>query len=223
MTKNERVWVDGCFDSMHYCHCNALRQAKLMGQYLVVGVHSDVEIELNKGPTLVPEQHRYAAVRACRWVDEVVENAPYTTQLEFLDKYNCDFCAHGDDITTDSQGVDCYEIVKAANRYKEYKRTEGISTTDIVQRLLENKHTVLAHETSTELISLFSASLVESKASDVIAYMAGSFDLFHAGHISLLESARALGSYLKVGVFAHEQVFMSYNERCLGLLACKVY
>ena len=57
-------------------------------------------------------------VRAIKWVDEVserereremtmvlvlsnsshlqvVEGAPYFTQLETLDEYNCDFCAHG--------------------------------------------------------------------------------------------------------------------------------
>ena len=34
-------------------------------------------------------------VRAIKWVDEVVEGAPYVTTLETLDKYNCDFCVHG--------------------------------------------------------------------------------------------------------------------------------
>lgn len=34
-------------------------------------------------------------VRAIKWVDEVVQGAPYVTTLETLDKYNCDFCVHG--------------------------------------------------------------------------------------------------------------------------------
>lgn len=34
-------------------------------------------------------------VRACKWVDEVVEAAPYVTKLETLDKYDCDFSVHG--------------------------------------------------------------------------------------------------------------------------------
>lgn len=34
-------------------------------------------------------------VRGIKWVDEVVEGAPYVTTLETLDKYNCDFCVHG--------------------------------------------------------------------------------------------------------------------------------
>lgn len=34
-------------------------------------------------------------VKGIKWVDEVVEDAPYVTTLETLDKYGCDFCVHG--------------------------------------------------------------------------------------------------------------------------------
>lgn len=43
---------------------------------------------------------------------------------------------HGDDITSDSNGEDCYRFVKAAGRFKVVKRTPGISTTDLVGRML---------------------------------------------------------------------------------------
>lgn len=87
----------------------------------------------------MPEKERYAAVRACKWVDEVVEAAPYVTTLETLDKYDADFCVHGDDITTDEHGVDTYRIVKEAGRYRECKRTVGVSTTDLVARMLSRE------------------------------------------------------------------------------------
>jgi len=61
---------------------------------------------------------RYKMVRGIKWVDEVVEAAPYVTTLETLDKYNCDFCVHGDDITMTADGVDTYHLVKAAGRYR---------------------------------------------------------------------------------------------------------
>jgi len=41
------------------------------------------------------EYFRYEMVEAIKWVDEVVRGAPYVTTLETLDKYNCDFCVHG--------------------------------------------------------------------------------------------------------------------------------
>lgn len=39
-----RVYMDGCFDLMHYGHANALRQAKALGDELVVGLVPDREI-----------------------------------------------------------------------------------------------------------------------------------------------------------------------------------
>lgn len=108
---------------MHWGHCNSLRQAKKLGDYLIVGVHSDEEIRKNKGPPVTPrslfhpsmsccawvlqnykqpirflflqfpltpqvmtEEERYAAVEACKWVDEVYRGAPFTTSLKLLDE-----------------------------------------------------------------------------------------------------------------------------------------
>ncbi|CAI9721504.1 ethanolamine-phosphate cytidylyltransferase isoform X2 [Octopus vulgaris] len=180
--------------------------AKQMGDYLIVGVHSDEEIANHKGPPVFNEKERYKMVRAIKWVDEVIENAPYVTTLESLDKYNCDFCVHGDDITTTVDGTDTYHLVKKANRYKECKRTEGVSTTDIVGRMLLvtrthhrgpeelNKDQVGAisqdHSTkspwtgvaqflpTTKKIIQF-AEGKEPSPGDKIVYVAGAFDLFH--------------------------------------------
>lgn len=53
-----RVYMDGCFDMMHYGHCNALRQARALGDQLVVGVVSDAEVIANKGPPVTPLNER---------------------------------------------------------------------------------------------------------------------------------------------------------------------
>ncbi|CAK5074027.1 unnamed protein product [Meloidogyne enterolobii] len=136
-TKKEiRAWCDGCYDMVHFGHANQLRQAKQMATCLVVGVHTDEEISLHKGPPVFTEQERYKMVKGIKWVDEVVEGAPYVTTVATLDRYNCDFCVHGDDITLTADGKDTYAEVKAAGRYKECSRTAGISTTDLVGRML---------------------------------------------------------------------------------------
>jgi ethanolamine-phosphate cytidylyltransferase len=126
----------GCFDIMHSGHYNAIRQAKALCDILVVGVHSDAEILKHKGPPVMNEKERMANVEACKWVDEVVFDTPYDPSLQLLDKLNCDFCVHGDDMSTTADGKDAYEEVKSAGRMKIVKRTEGISTTDLVGRLL---------------------------------------------------------------------------------------
>lgn len=80
---------------VHFGHANALRQAKALGGKLIVGVHTDEEITKHKGPPVFTEEERYKMIRGIKWVDEVIEGAPYVTALETLDKYDCDFCVHG--------------------------------------------------------------------------------------------------------------------------------
>lgn len=77
-----------------------------------------------------------AAVEACRWASRCIPCAPYVTSLPWVSHYGCQYVVHGDDITSDSNGDDCYRFVKAAGRFKVVKRTPGISTTDLVGRML---------------------------------------------------------------------------------------
>lgn len=107
-----------------------------MGTELVVGIHSDEAILENKGPTVMNLAERIAAVEACRWVTSCVPYAPYVTSLPWISHYGCKYVVHGDDITSDSSGEDCYRFVKAAGRFKVVKRTPMISTTDLVGRML---------------------------------------------------------------------------------------
>lgn len=66
-------------------------------------------------------------IKAIKWTDEVVESAPYQTTIETLNRYNCNFAVHGDDVTTEN-GEDTYGPVKTSKRYKEVSRT-GINFT----------------------------------------------------------------------------------------------
>ncbi|PHH85811.1 hypothetical protein CDD83_11142 [Cordyceps sp. RAO-2017] len=131
-----RIWVDGCFDFFHHGHAGAMVQARQLGDELYVGVHSDEDILANKGPTVMTLDERLAATNACRWVTRSVGHAPYVTQLPYITHYGCKYVVHGDDITSDSDGNDCYRFVKEAGRFKVVKRSPGISTTDLVGRML---------------------------------------------------------------------------------------
>ncbi|EEC68755.1 hypothetical protein OsI_37278 [Oryza sativa Indica Group] len=132
--------MDGCFDMMHYGHCNALRQAHALGDELIVGVVSDDEITANKGPPVTPLHERLIMVRAVKWVHDVIPDAPYAITEDFMNKlfneYNIDYIIHGDDPCLLPDGTDAYALAKKVGRYKQIKRTEGVSTTDIVGRML---------------------------------------------------------------------------------------
>jgi ethanolamine-phosphate cytidylyltransferase len=83
---------------------------------------------------------RVAMVRAVKWVDEVIEAVPYEITEEFMNKlfneYKIDYIIHGDDPCILPDGSDAYAHAKKAGRYKQIKRTEGVSSTDIVGRML---------------------------------------------------------------------------------------
>ena len=108
ITKREpvRIYIDGSFDLIHSGHYNAIRQSKSLGDVLVVGVNSDAEILKHKGPTVLTCKERADILRACKWVDEVHEDTEYIVRLETLDRYNCQYYAHGDDPVYDLDGTD---------------------------------------------------------------------------------------------------------------------
>ncbi|MBA0700063.1 hypothetical protein Goari_001635 [Gossypium aridum] len=243
-----RVYMDGCFDLMHYGHANALRQAKALGDELVVGVVSDEEIIANKGPPILSMEERLALVSGLKWVDQVIAKAPYAITEEFMNslfnEHKIDYIIHGDDPCLLPDGSDAYALAKIAGRYKQIKRTEGVSSTDIVgvgdnnstlskvdsgkRRQLQRGQLSQFLPTSRRIVQFSNGKGPGPNAR--IVYIDGAFDLFHAGHVEILKKARQLGDFLLVGIYpdyiVSEQRGMPYPvmhllERTLSVLACR--
>ncbi len=82
------VATGGCFDLLHPGHLSLLRQARALGDALVVCVNSDESVRRRKGPRrpIVPAADRIALLEALEPVDAVIvfdEDTP-TVQLETL-------------------------------------------------------------------------------------------------------------------------------------------
>ncbi|GMI77037.1 phosphorylcholine cytidylyltransferase [Hibiscus trionum] len=137
-----RVYADGIYDLFHFGHARSLEQAKksFPNTYLLVGCCNDETTHKYKGKTVMTEAERYESLRHCRWVDEVIPDAPWVINQEFLDKHNIDYVAHDSLPYADASGAanDVYEFVKAAGKFKETKRTDGISTSDIIMRIIKD-------------------------------------------------------------------------------------
>ncbi|XP_009132840.1 choline-phosphate cytidylyltransferase 1 [Brassica rapa] len=137
-----RVYADGIYDLFHFGHARSLEQAKksFPNTYLLVGCCNDETTHKYKGRTVMAAEERYESLRHCKWVDEVIPDAPWVINQEFLDNNRIDYVAHDSLPYADTSGAgkDVYEFVKKVGRFKETMRTEGISTSDIIMRIVKD-------------------------------------------------------------------------------------
>ncbi|XP_032889060.1 choline-phosphate cytidylyltransferase B isoform X2 [Amblyraja radiata] len=121
------------------CQCKAPHERLTIAQARYgTPVCSDDLTHQYKGFTVMNEIERYDALRHCRYVDEVIRDAPWTLSPEFLEKHKIDFVAH-DDIPYSSAGSDdVYKHIKEAGMFVPTQRTEGISTSDLITRIVRD-------------------------------------------------------------------------------------
>lgn len=97
------VFANGCFDPLHVGHVRYLQGAKALGDMLVVGLNSDVQVRRLKGSgrPLVPEDQRAEVIASLAAVDFVtIFNEPTVESL--LLELRPDVHAKGTDYTEDN-------------------------------------------------------------------------------------------------------------------------
>jgi len=127
----KRVYADMVGDLFHIGHINMFKQARELGDHLIIGIHSDKTVESYKKTPTISEKDRYEIIRNCRLVDEVIEDAPLVITEEYLLKHDISLVVHGDDERYDS----FYKVPidMGIMRYVEY--TKGTSTTEILNEI----------------------------------------------------------------------------------------
>lgn len=135
--KKRVVLTNGCFDILHQGHIDLLHRAKSHGDILIVAINSDASVERLKGPKrpILPENERAVLLSALEPVDYVTIFED-DTPIPLLEALKPEVLVKGGQYTREQvvghEVVDRYggEIVLVPH-------VEGISTTDIVQRILE--------------------------------------------------------------------------------------
>ena len=132
-----RVYVDMVADLFHYGHANFLKQAKKHGSYLIVGIHSDKVVEGYKRSPIMTMEERLDTVSSCRYVDEVVANAPLIIDQKWLDTHQIDLVVHGDDFSEEMEQL-CYRTPIDLGIFRLVSFTSKISTTEIIRSIKES-------------------------------------------------------------------------------------
>lgn len=118
-----KVITYGTFDLLHIGHIRLLERAKLLGNYLIVGVTSD-DFDKARGKVNVQQSlmERIEAVRAAGIADEIIVEEYEGQKIEDIQKYGIDIFTVG----SDWEGQ--FNYLKAYCQVVYLPRTEGISS-----------------------------------------------------------------------------------------------
>jgi D-glycero-beta-D-manno-heptose 1-phosphate adenylyltransferase len=129
------VFTNGVFDLLHPGHVRYLRDARALGDALIVAINSDQSVRTNKGPNrpVTPEGERAEVLLALASVDAVVifdEETPY----EVIKRIQPDVLVKGADWAEDN--IVGRDIVEArGGRVVRVRLEPGLSTTELIRRI----------------------------------------------------------------------------------------
>ena len=129
------VFTNGCFDILHPGHLHVLREARALGDLLIVAINSDQSVKQLKGPArpVMPEAQRAELIAALEMVDYVIVfEEPDPSHL--IAAIRPDILAKGGDYSRDTVvGADLIE--QSGGRVAVIPYLKGFSTSEIIERI----------------------------------------------------------------------------------------
>lgn len=134
------VFTNGCFDLLHPGHIRYLAQARALGDALIVALNSDSSVHKLKGEgrPILKEQERAEVIAALACVDLVTIFAEETPR-ELIAALLPDVLVKGGDWSLETI-VGREEVEAAGGMVKSLSFIEGLSTTEIIERIRAIKH-----------------------------------------------------------------------------------
>jgi cytidyltransferase-like protein len=137
-----RVYADMVGDLFHYGHVRFLEHARRLGDVLVVGLHSDATVADYKRPPVMTMRERLQVIASCRFVDEVIPDAPLVVTREWIDEHGLDLVVHGDDLDDEALGMR-YGIPRDLGILQLVPYANGVSTAEIMERVRRRSFTIV--------------------------------------------------------------------------------
>ena len=130
------VFTNGCFDLLHPGHVRYLREARSLGDALVVALNSDRSVRVLKGEgrPILAEAERAEIISALEVVDYVVVFDEETPR-ELIKDILPDVLVKGGDWTLD-EIIGREEVEAAGGTIRSLPYVEGSSTSEIIERVI---------------------------------------------------------------------------------------
>ena len=129
------VFTNGVFDLLHPGHVRYLREARALGDLLIVGLNADESVRRNKGPgrPITVDDERAEILAALECVDGVVIFAE-DTPAEIIRLVQPDILVKGADWPAD-QIVGRDTVEARGGRVVRVELLPGFSTTELIRRV----------------------------------------------------------------------------------------
>ena len=93
----KKILTYGTFDLLHWGHVIFLRQAKQLGDYLIVGLSTDEFNAVKHKVSYYPYEKRKLILEAIRYVDEVIPESNWDQKPQDIQDNNIDLLVMGSD------------------------------------------------------------------------------------------------------------------------------
>jgi D-beta-D-heptose 7-phosphate kinase/D-beta-D-heptose 1-phosphate adenosyltransferase len=124
------VFTNGCFDIIHIGHIRYLKEAKALGDVLVVGLNSDKSVSMLKPDRPITSQNQRAEILSSLEMVDYVTLFDEETPYELIKLLHPDILVKGGDWKRED--IVGHDIVKDT---VSLPYIEGISTTEIIERI----------------------------------------------------------------------------------------
>lgn len=138
-----RIYISGVFDLFHHGHMKLLKKCRetWKNNELLIGIHSDESCESFKRLPIMNMKCRIQSIKEFGIYDEIIENAPIKETKEFYEKYNIDKVVHAHTLEEHEYYLKkCYQVAEDIGIFERIDYTSGISTSEIIQIILERFH-----------------------------------------------------------------------------------
>ena len=131
-----RILVPMVADLFHWGHVNFLERIKnkYPNSTIIIGLHTDESVQKYKRKPILTFTERYKILKSCKYIDEIIKfDCEMTIDKNFLKKYDADLLVHAHPKEEHEKYKQLWENIP--NNFERFDYSQGISTTDIINRI----------------------------------------------------------------------------------------